>query len=292
MTDVVIAEYMDPAAVARLAARFPVHYDPDLVDKPDPLAGLAAGARALVVRNRTQVRGGLLAAAGHLECVGRLGVGLDNIDMAACAARGIAVYPAVGANALAVAEYVVASAMLLLRGAYHSTASMAAGNWPREALVGREIAGKVLGLIGLGSIGRETARNAAALGMRVVAHDPHIAADDPAWQLAGRLTMTDVLSQSDAVSLHVPLASETRHLIGRPQIALMKPGAVLINATRGGVLDEAALVAGLRSGRLGGAALDVFEEEPLSAASAARFAGLGNVILTPHIAGEIGRAHV
>jgi len=285
MMDVVISEFMDRAAVSRLAARFHIHYDPELADKPELLAEFASEARALIVRNRTQVRGALLAGAGKLACIGRLGAGLDNIDTGTCAARGIAVYPATGANDLSVAEYVVASVMMLLRGAYGATAEVAAGGWPREALIGCETSGKVLGLVGFGSIGRETARRAAALGMEVVAHDPFVAPDDPAWDLAKPLTLNEVLMQADAVSLHVPLTPGTRHLIGAAQISLMKPGAVLVNAARGGVLDEAALVAGLRDGRLGGAALDVFETEPLTAEAGARFKGLQNLILTPHIAG-------
>ncbi|MEE8453291.1 MAG: hydroxyacid dehydrogenase [Limibaculum sp.] len=285
MTDVVITEFMDEAAVSQLSGRFRIHYDPGLADKPELLAEFAAEARALIVRNRTQVRGALLAGAGKLVCVGRLGAGLDNIDTAACAARGIAVYPATGANDLSVAEYVVTCVMMLLRGAYGASAAVAAGGWPREALIGRETAGKVLGLVGFGSIGRETARRAAALGMEVVAHDPFVAAEDPAWELAKSLTLNEVLMQADAVSLHVPLTPGTRHLIGAAQIALMKPGAVLVNAARGGVLDEAALAEGLRAGQLGGAALDVFETEPLTAAAGARFEGLKNLILTPHVAG-------
>ena len=296
MTDVVITEVMDQAAVSQLAGRFRIHYDPDLADKPDLLAVLAGEARVLIVRNRTQVRGALLDGAGKLACVGRLGVGLDNIDVEACAKRGIAVYPAVGANALAVAEYVVVSVLTLFRGAYGATAEMVAGGWPREALVGREMAGKVLGLIGFGSIGRETARLGAAMGMRVIAHDPMIAADDPAWGLVKPLTLNEVLTQADAVSLHVPLieggGGSTRHLIGSAEIALMKPGAVLVNATRGGVLDEVALVAGLRSGALSGAALDVFATEPLTAAAGARFKGVENLILTPHIAGQTQESNI
>ena len=175
--------------------------------------------------------------------------------------------------------------MMLFRGAYGARAEVAAGGWPREALIGREMAGKVLGLIGFGSIGRETARCAAALGMAVVAHDPFVAPDDPAWEFANPLALNELLTQADAVSLHVPLTPGTRHLIGVAQIALMKPGSVLVNAARGGVLDEAALAEGLRGGQVGGAALDVFETEPLTAAAAARFAGIANLILTPHIAG-------
>ncbi|MFQ5565528.1 MAG: NAD(P)-dependent oxidoreductase [Paracoccaceae bacterium] len=292
MTDVVITEFMDAAAVSLLAGRFRIHYDPELAEKPRLLAGFAAEARALVVRNRTQVRGPLLEGAEKLACVGRLGVGLDNIDTEACAARGIAVYPATGANDVAVAEYVVAAVLMLLRRAYGASAEVVAGDWPRERLIGREAAGKVLGLVGFGAIARETARRAAALGMEVVAHDPFVEADDPAWELAKSLTLNEVLMRSDALSLHVPLSPATRHLIGPEQVALIKPGAVLVNAARGGVLDQAALVEGLRGGVLSGAALDVFETEPLTAAAAARFEGLSNVILTPHIAGLTEESNV
>jgi len=286
VTDVVITEFMDGPAVSRLSRHFRVHYDPELVDKPGILAGLAAEARALVVRNRTQVRGALLEGARKLKCIGRLGVGLDNIDTEACTLRGIAVYPATGANDLSVAEYVVAAVLLLLRGAYKSSTEVAAGAWPRQALMGgRETSGKVLGLVGFGSIAREVARRAAALEMGVIAHDPYVEADDVAWRLARRMELGELLELADAVSLHVPLTTETRHLIGPDRIAAMKPGAVLVNAARGGVVDEAALVEALGSGHLGGAALDVFETEPLTAAAGARFARLRNVILTPHIAG-------
>ena len=285
MTEIVITEFMDQAAVGRLSTRFRVHYDSTLVEKPDLLAEFAADARALIVRNRTQVRGALLDGAANLTCVGRLGVGLDNIDLEACAARGISVYPATGANDQAAAEYVIAAVLMLLRGAYQGRDTVQIGGWPREALIGREAAGKTLGLVGFGAIAREVAKRAAGLGMRVVAHDPFIAVDDPAWELAKSLTLNDLLMNSDAVSLHVPLTDGTRHVIGPDQVALMKEGAILINAARGGVLDEAALIEGLRDGSLGGAALDVFETEPLTAEAGARFAGLPNLILTPHIAG-------
>ena len=162
-----ISEFMDAAAVERLAARFSTLYEPALADDPS-LADAVAGARALIVRNRTQVRGDLLAAAGRLECVGRLGVGLDNIDLEACRARGIEVYPATGANDVAVAEYVIAAALLLLRGAYRATDEVAAGGWPRQRLIGREAAGKTIGLVGFGATARETARRAGALGMKAL----------------------------------------------------------------------------------------------------------------------------
>src|SRR5918998_1643497 len=181
MPDIVIPEFMDEAAVREGLQDFDVLYAPDLVDRPDELAAAVREARALIVRNRTQVRGPLLDAARALKVVGRLGVGLDNIDVETCKARGIAVFPATGANDLPVAEYVLTTAMMLLRGAYLSTQEVIAGTWPRNRLMGREIAGKRLGLVGYGSIARETAKRAAALGMDVAAYDPYLPADNPAW---------------------------------------------------------------------------------------------------------------
>jgi (S)-sulfolactate dehydrogenase len=283
---------MDVAAVAKLKVRHDVFYDPALVDRPDELRERAANARALIVRNRTQVRGDLLAAAERLSCVGRLGVGLDNIDMEACRARNIAVYPATGANDLSVAEYVITAALMLLRGAWLASASVAAGAWPRQKLIGRELAGRTVGLVGFGAIAREVAWRANALGMAVVAYDPHLEATHPAWQLARNVSLDGLLEISDVVSLHVPLTGGTRRMIGERQLAAMKPGAVLINAARGGVVDEAALAAELRKGTLGGAALDVFEAEPLSAADGEKFAGIANLILTPHIAGVTEESNV
>jgi (S)-sulfolactate dehydrogenase len=283
---IIICEFMDQQAVDALRRRFEVRYDPTLVERRPELLELVAGAEALVVRNRTQVDAALLAAAPRLRVVGRLGVGLDNIAVEACAARQVAVIPATGANALAVAEYVIASTMLLLRGAYAANAGMAAGQWPRTRLSeGRETAGKTLGLVGFGAIGRLTARLAQALGMQVIAHDPLFAADAPLWRETGVgcATLDGLLAAADAVSLHVPLTAATRDLIDAGRLGLMKPGAVLINTARGGIVDEAALAQALRSGRLGGAALDVFAQEPLAAGSA--LAGIPNLILTPHIGG-------
>jgi (S)-sulfolactate dehydrogenase len=292
MTDIVISEFMDEAAVEDLRRDFSVTYDKGLVDRPDELARLVASARALVVRNRTQVRGALLAAGAKLEAVGRLGVGLDNIDLDACKARSIAVLPATGANDIAVAEWAVTTIMMLLRGAYFATEAVAAGGWPRERLMGREVHGKVLGLVGFGAIARETAMRARAMGMTIVASDPFVTQDDPAWaQCSARpLGLDALLREADAVSLHVPLTAETRNLIDAPRLAAMKPGAVVVNAARGGVIDEAALAAALRGGTIAGAALDVFEVEPLKAGSP--LAACPNLILTPHIAGVTAESNV
>ena len=283
---------MDEPVLRRAFAGRDVLYDPGLVDRPAELAQALADARALVVRNRTQVRGALLDAAPRLRVVGRLGVGLDNIDLEACRARGIAVHPATGANDLSVAEYVITATLVLLRRAWFASPQVLAGQWPRMSTIGREASGRVLGLIGFGAIARETARRAAALGMQVVAFDPLLKDDDPAWSLAARRELDALLAESDVVSLHVPLTPATRGMLGAAQFDRMRSGAVVINAARGGVLDEAALAAALRSGHLGGAALDVFEREPLDAAAARVFDGVPNLILTPHIAGVTEESNV
>ncbi len=286
MSKIVISEFMDESAVAALRARFDVVYEPALVDQRDALLAALSDADALIVRNRTRVDGSVLAAGGALKVVGRLGVGLDNIDVEACRARTVEVIPATGANALAVAEYVIATAMVLLRGSYLSSAEVAAGKWPRARLSsGRETAEKTLGLVGFGGIGQLGARLAGALGMKVIAHDPMIAADAPVWAETGVgcRSLEALLGEADVVSLHVPLTDGTRGLFDAARIAAMKPGAVLVNTARGGIVDEAALAASLVAGHLGGAALDVFDDEPLPANSA--LAAAPNLILTPHIGG-------
>jgi len=286
MKRIVISESMDAPAVALLASEFDVDYRPALVDDPAALCRSLADADGWIVRNRTQVRGEALASALKLRVVGRLGVGLDNIDLDACQARDIRVFPAIGANADSVAEYVVAVAMLLLRGAYLSTAAVAAGRWPRAMLSqGREIAGKTLGLVGFGNIGQVTAVKAKALGIRVVAFDPGVRADDPAWSRLGveRRELDPLLAEADVVSLHVPLVGATRGLLDAERLGRMKKGAILVNTARGGIVDEGALARALHEGHLGGAALDVFVDEPLPAGGP--LVDAPNLVLTPHIAG-------
>lgn len=283
---IVISEFMDTDAVDLLRRDFQVRYEPDLVDRRADLLKAVAGADALIVRNRTRVDGEVLAAGSGLKAVGRLGVGLDNIDVAACRERGIHVLPATGANARAVAEYVVTSVLVLTRGVYHNSGQVAQGAWPRTAMSnGREVEGRTLGIVGFGGIGRLTARLARGLDMRVVAYDPMLQGNDPVWKETGvePADLADLLARSDAVTLHIPLTDGTRNLFDASRIASMKDGTVLVNTARGGIVDEAALAQALRDGKLAGAAMDVFGEEPLPAGSP--LAGAPNLILTPHVAG-------
>jgi (S)-sulfolactate dehydrogenase len=287
MTDIVITEFLEPVAIEVLKRDFKVHWDRELWTKRADLEKLVRNLPGLIVRNRTRVDAALLELAPKLKVVGRLGVGLDNIDVAECERRGIEVCSARGANATSVSEYAIAMAMTLLRGrAYRDTQRLVAGEWPREELGrGFELAGKRLGIIGLGSIGSTTARKARALDMRVIACDPYLPEGNENWNLADKVTLEELLDTSDVVTIHCPLNDETRGMIAGQELARLKKGAVLINSARGGIVDEPACAAALKSGHLGGAALDVFDDEPIKAEVGKLFAGISNVILTPHISG-------
>jgi (S)-sulfolactate dehydrogenase len=287
MADVVVTEFLDPGPLEDLQRRFSVHVDTGLWNRPDQLAAELASAVGIIVRNRTQVTASVIANAPKLKVVGRLGVGLDNIDVGACKARNIVVCPAIGANAVSVAEYVIGSTLFLARSAAYTMSSrLIAGEWPREAAsAGWEIAGKRLGIIGYGNIGQTVAGRARAMGMSVGAFDNYVPANSPAWKDTQRQPLDELLATSDVVSLHCPLTPETRHLLDARRLALMKKGALLINAARGSVVHEQALADALKSSHLGGAAMDVFDVEPIDAKSGAVFAGVPNIILTPHVAG-------
>ena len=240
---------------------------------------------ALIVRNRTPVTRELLNHAGHLKVIGRLGVGLDNIDLDAAKQANIQVLPATGANAVAVAEYVMSALLHLRRPMTSGFQAMVGGDWPREQFIGGEISGKTLGLIGFGQIAQIVAKRAAAFGMRIAYFDPYIDASEHDSVATAVSSLDELLALSDSVSIHVPLTEDTHRLMNSQRLALMKSGAILINTSRGGIVDERALIHHIQTGHLGGAALDVFEHEPLDELKGARFDGIDALILTPHIAG-------
>jgi len=285
MAEIVIAEFMDEGIAREILCDFDVIYEPSLVDDRQALLTSLSDARAIIVRNRTQVDEELLDHGPGIKVVGRLGVGLDNIDLQACEARNVAVCPATGANDIAVAEYTITAALILLRGVWNASESMVAGEWPRTRMMGCEASGKKFGLIGFGSISRQVAARARALGMVVSAFDPYLSADDPAWAETDAVTLSELAERCDVISAHVPLTDETHHLLNTDFIAKMREGAILINTARGGVVDEQAVIAALRANQLGGAALDVFELEPMNADAGTQFDGVPNLLLTPHIAG-------
>jgi (S)-sulfolactate dehydrogenase len=288
---ILVPEFFQERHLDRLRTLGDVHYDPDLYADRPRLEAAAEGADVVVIRNRTRIDEPFLAHAPRLRLVGRLGAGLDNIDVPACERAGVRVRSVPGGNAVAVAEFTIGAILTLVRGTFAMTSDMLEGRWPRQgSTFGHQLHGQVLGVVGLGSIGRRVAARAAAFEMQVVACDPYLTDDDPAWSPATRVTLADLLGRADIVTVHVPLNDETRHLIGRAEVAAMKPGAILLNTSRGGVVDEVAVAAALRSGELGGAALDVFDSEPLGGDGRAVFAGIDNLLLSPHVAGNTQEA--
>jgi len=280
---IVVTEWIWPNGLERLAAKeIDLVYDPGLWNKPE-LEREAEEADALIVRNQTRVDERLLRRARRLKVIGRLGVGLDNIDLTAAAERDIAVVSAKNANANAVAEYVIAAMFHACRAFHEAADSVRRGEWDRKRFTRSELAGKTLGVFGFGEIGRRTAEKALALGMRVLSFDPHVPAEAPEALGVTAASREDVLRRSDFVSLHVPLAPATRRLIGAGELALMKRTAVLINTSRGAVVDEQALYEALAADRLAGAYIDVLEEEPPATDHPLR--RLPNCWITPHIAG-------
>jgi D-3-phosphoglycerate dehydrogenase len=259
--------------------------------RADLLAALGEGGGwdALVVRSQTRVDAELLAAAApRLAVVGVASVGTDRVDIAAATRSGVMVVNAPTGNTIAAAEHTMALMLALLRRIPDADASVRRGEWERGKYVGAELRHRTLGIIGLGKIGKAVARRAAAFEMRVMAHDPLLTADQATEHSAKLVGLAELLNRADVISVHVPLTAETRGLIGRGEIEAMKPGAVLLNVARGGLVDEAALADALRSGHLAGAAVDVFTAEPMAPDNPLRDAP--NTILTPHLGASTAEA--
>jgi D-3-phosphoglycerate dehydrogenase len=282
--DILITEELDGPAIQRLRAKYEVVRDEALWEDPVQLQLALAGARAVMVRNQTRLTAELLAAAPRLLAIGRAGVGLDNIDVAAASKLGVVVIAPLEANATSVAEMAAGFLLALARKIPLADRSTKAGRWDRKGCTGVELDGKTLALCGFGRIGRKVALLARAFGMTTVVFDPFVKSNSPALGETGATlaaTLGEALGRADFVSVHSPLTPETKRMFNQTTFALMKPGAFFINTSRGGMVDEAALLAALRSGHLGGAALDVRETEPPGADSG--LAQLDNVILTPHV---------
>jgi D-3-phosphoglycerate dehydrogenase len=266
-------------AEALRAAGHEVDHRPGL--KGDELLNAVRDADALVVRSDTQVTEPVMEAAGHLRVIGRAGAGVDNIDVQAASRRGIVVMNAPGENTISAAEHTLSMILSLARRIPAADRSMRAGRWERgSAYMGIELFGKTLGILGVGKVGREVAARARAFGMDVVGYDPVLTPEAAGRVGVHAATLDEVLERADILTLHLPLTAETRHLIGEAQLARCRKGVRIINVARGGVLDEAALLKGLESGRVAGAALDVFEHEPPTGSP---LLALDNVVLTPHL---------
>ncbi|MBI5596066.1 MAG: phosphoglycerate dehydrogenase [Elusimicrobia bacterium] len=277
---VLVTDKIDAAGLAPLKADARIDLQMAVGDK-ERMAELVPGAHVWLVRSETKVTEEWLSKARALRLIGRAGVGVDNIDVPGASRRGIAVINAPAANTISACEHSWALILALARGVAQADASVKGGKWERSKFMGVELAGKTLGLVGLGRIGRESAKRAQAFGMKVLAYDPYISAKQAEGMGLALADFKDLLEASDFVSLHVPLTDKTRRMIDAKSLAWFKKGARLVNCARGELIDDAALADALRSGRLAGAALDVFDPEPLAADSPLR--GAPNIVLTPHL---------
>jgi D-3-phosphoglycerate dehydrogenase len=238
---------------------------------------------ALIVRGRTKVTEQVFSAGGELKVVGRAGVGVDNIDLAAANAHGVIVVNSPLATSQAVAEHTLGLMFVLARSITRGDAGMKSGQWLKGELVGVEVQGKVLGVIGMGNIGSTVARLAAALGMQVIGFDTEVSPDNIQARGAEPVSLGELYSRSDFITIHVPLTQETRNMINGQALGLMKRGARLVCAARGGVIDETALLGALESGQVAGAALDVFKQEPPGVSALVTHPA---VVATPHIGAQ------
>jgi D-3-phosphoglycerate dehydrogenase len=283
---IVLAEKVSAATLAVFAAEpgwEVVTHD----QLPDGLPAALADADALVVRSAVQVDDALMAQAPKLRVIGRAGVGVDNIDAEAATRRGIVVMNTPGANAVAVAELTIGLMLALARKVPAANASMHAGKWEKKSLQGAELRGKTLGILGLGRVGLEVAKRARGFGLEIVGSDPFVSAAVARENGIRLVALDELIAVSDYITLHVGLTPQTAEVINAKSLAAMKKGVRIINCARGELVNDAALVAALKSGQVAGAALDVFAEEP---ANNTPYAEMDNVILTPHIAGSTAEA--
>lgn len=279
MVRVLVSDPLAAAGVAILRQRADVDVRTGL--PREELLAILPEYDALIVRSETKVTADVLAAGTRLRVVTRAGVGTDNIDVPAATERGIAVLNTPGPNTIAAAEHTLAVMLATLRHIPRADASLRAGKWERKQFVGSELYRKTLGVVGLGRIGREVTSRARAFGMEVLIYDPYVSAATAEALGATALALDDVLARADIITLHLPLLPDTKDIIGARELARMKRGAFLINCARGGLVDESALYEALASGHLGGAALDVFAQEPPTGSP---LLSLPNVVVTPHLA--------
>lgn len=272
---ILICDSTDASAIEKMRA---AGLEVDVRDKitPEELPGVLPAYDAMVVRSRTKVRASLIDAAPNLKVIVRGGVGLDNIDVDYALSKGILVLNTPAASSASVAELVLGYMFAMARHVYETTTSMKAGKWEKKNFKGQELGGKVLGILGLGNIGREVAKRAMALGMTVIAYDPYVTG----FKDVEMVSLDEIFSRSDYLTLHLPHTDETHHIISTPEFEKMKTGIRVINCARGGVIDEDALYDAIVSGKVAGAALDVYAKEP---SNGHKLFSLDQVIGSPHI---------
>ena len=292
MKKILITEFMEQDSVDKMSKHFEITYDITLHENLDNLNSLIVDTDAVIVRNKTQLTEALLANAKNLSFVGRLGVGLDNIDTEFCSNNNILVQPASGMNADSVAEYVITCALSLLKNipiAHNGTSS---GQWPRTSIESRELGGKTLGLLGFGVIGKKVSKLAQIFGAKVIAYDPFVSQADAQEHQVSLVKQDELYTLSDVISIHLPLTNETKDLINTNSFNLMKRKPIIINSSRGSIINEYDLLRAYSGNLINGFALDVYSSEPVKEDFYKEISNSMNCILTPHTSGVTTESNV
>ena len=258
--------------------------------KPDMLKGAIGEYDALIVRSATKATKDVIDAGARLKVIGRAGVGLDNVDLEAATQKGVIVMNTPAGNTVSTAEHTMSMILSLSRNIPQANASMKKGEWKRSKFMGVELYGKILGIVGFGRIGSEVAKRALSFGMKILAFDPFLSKEIAEGLGVEMVELKELFEQSDYITVHTPLTEETRHIISTKEFANMKKGVRIVNCARGGIIDEAALVSAVKEGKVAGAAIDVFEAEPVSADS--ELLKFDNIIATPHLGASTEEAQI
>jgi len=285
MKKVLITEFMEQDSIDSIAKLFDVTYNPSIHEDTEELSSQIALVDAVIVRNKTQLSKTLLVHAKYLSFIGRLGVGLDNIDTNYCSDNNIFVQPATGMNADSVAEYVISCALSLLKKIPISHSGTVSGQWPRTSIESRELGGKTLGLLGFGVIGKKVSRLAQVFGANVITYDPFIPSSDSEKLGVSLVSQEELFSFSDVISIHLPLTDETKDLINYSSFNKMKKTPIIINSSRGSIVNEKDLLKAYKENLIKGFALDVYNSEPVEEEFYKEITSSMNCILTPHTSG-------
>ena len=289
---ILITEFMEIKSIEMLKTKFDVTFDQDLSNNPSKLKKIISNFDILIVRNKTQVKKEVLENTTNLKFIGRLGVGLDNIDTEYCKNNNIYVQPATGMNADSVAEYVINSALSLLKNIPIANTETQKGNWPRNSIISRELKDKTIGILGFGLIGRKVAKISKIFEANVIAYDPYVD-QNIAKKFNTKLdTLENVLNNAHVISLHIPLTQETNNLINTESIKLMKKKPIIINSSRGGIINEEHLIDAYLNNQISGFALDVFQNEPVQHNILEKINPTFNCIITPHNAGVTEESNI
>ncbi len=289
---ILITEFMEVKSIEILKTKFDVTFDQDLSNNSSKLKKIISNFDILIVRNKTQVKKEILENTSNLKFIGRLGVGLDNIDTEYCKNNNIHVQPATGMNADSVAEYVINSALSLLKNIPIANTETQKGNWPRNSVISRELKDKTIGILGFGLIGKKVAKISQIFGANVIAYDPYVDLNIAKKFNTKLETLENVLNNSHIISLHIPLTQETNNLINTESIKLMKKKPIIINSSRGGIINEEHLIDAYLNNKISGFALDVFQNEPVQHNILDKINSTFNCILTPHNAGVTEESNI